>query len=138
MTPGENQTTADSGGGIEIVRMPAVLDLTTSEGVAALGCAAIARLARLVLLDLAALSFCDARGLGAFVRIANQADAAGCGFGLIAPRPQVAKILRISGLDSRIPVFATIDDALALRIVKVCGPKGHSATMNRAPPADCT
>jgi hypothetical protein len=49
MTPGENQTTAGSGAGIEIVRMPAELDLTTSEGVAEQGCAAIARLARLVL-----------------------------------------------------------------------------------------
>jgi anti-sigma B factor antagonist len=114
MTSGENQATAGSGGGIEIVPMPAELDLTTSAGAAALGCAAIARLARLVLLDLAGLSFCDARGLSAFVQIANQADAAGCGFGLIAPRPQVAKILRISGLDTRIPVFASIDDALAL------------------------
>ena len=115
MIPGENQATADSGAGIEIVSMPAEPDLTTSEDVAAQGCAAIARLARLVLLDLTGLSFCDARGLSAFVRIANQADAAGCGFGLIAPRPPVAKILRISGLDSRMPVFATIDDARALR-----------------------
>ena len=41
--------------------MPAELDLTTSEGVAALGCAAIDRLARLVLLDLAGRFFCDAR-----------------------------------------------------------------------------
>jgi anti-sigma B factor antagonist len=114
MMHGENLTTADSGGGIEIVRMPAELDLTTGDGAAAQGCAAIARLARLVLLDLTGLSFCDARGLSAFVRIANQADAAGCGFGLIAPRPLVAKILKISGLDSRMPVFATIDDARAL------------------------
>jgi len=114
MTPGENQTTAGSGAGIEIVSMPAELDLTTSEGVVAEGCAAIARLARLVLLDLTGLSFCDARGLSTFVRIANQADAAGRGFGLIAPRPPVAKILRISGLDSRMPVFASTDDALAL------------------------
>jgi hypothetical protein len=68
MTHGENQTTADSGAGIEIVSMPAELDLTTSEGAAAQGCAAIARLARLVLLDLAGLSFCDARGLSAFAR----------------------------------------------------------------------
>jgi anti-sigma B factor antagonist len=115
MTHGENHGTADSGAGIEIVRMPAELDLTTSEGVAEQGCAAIARLARLVLLDLTGLSFCDARGLSAFVRIANYADAGGCGFGLVAPRPPVAKILRISGLDSRMPVFATIDDARALR-----------------------
>ena len=114
MIPGENQATAYSRAGIEIVSMPAELDLTTSEGVVEQGCAAIARLARLLLLDLAGLSFCDARGLSAFVRIANRADAAGCGFGLIAPRPPVAKILRISGLDSRMPVFATIDDAQML------------------------
>jgi len=114
MNQASNQTTADSGTEIEVVPMPAELDLVTSADVAARGCAAIAGLARLVLLDLAGLSFCDARGLGAFVKIANQADAAGCGFGLIAPRPQVVKILRISGLDSRIAVFATIDDALAL------------------------
>ena len=68
-----------------------------------------------MLLDLTGLSFCDARGLSAFVRIANQADSAGCGFALIAPRPPVAKILRISGLDRRLAVFATIDDARALR-----------------------
>jgi anti-anti-sigma factor len=67
-----------------------------------------------VLLDLAGLSFCDARGLGTFVRIANQADEAGCRFGLIAPRPPIAKILRITGLNSRMPVFATVDYALAL------------------------
>jgi len=115
MNQAKNQTAADSRTGIEIVPMPAELDLATSADVTARGCAAIARLARLVLLDLAGLSFCDARGLSAFVKIANRADAAGCGFGLIAPRPQVAKILRISGLDRRMPVFATVDDALALR-----------------------
>ena len=81
MTQANNQTAADSGAGIEIVPMPAELDLTTSEGVGALGCAAIARLARLVLPGLTGLSFCDARGLSAFVKIANQVDAAGCGFG---------------------------------------------------------
>jgi anti-anti-sigma factor len=117
MTQGENQTAAAPGAGIEIVSMPAELDLTTSEGVVEQGYAAIARSARLLLLDLTGLSFCDARGLSAFVRIANQADAAGCRFGLIAPRPPVAKILRISGLDSRLPVFATADDALTLRTV---------------------
>jgi len=114
MTQGENHTTAGRGAGIEIVCMPAELDLATGDGVVEQGCAAIARPVRLLLLDLAGLSFCDARGLSAFVRIANHADAAGCRLGLIAPRPPVAKILRITGLNSRLPVFATIDDALAL------------------------
>jgi anti-sigma B factor antagonist len=118
MTPGEYQTAAGPGAGIEIMSMPAELDLITCEGVVEQGYAAIARSARLLLLDLAGLLFCDARGLSAFVRIANQADAAGCRFGLIAPRPPVTKILRISGLNSRMPVFATIEDAMVLRAAK--------------------
>jgi anti-anti-sigma factor len=65
------------------------------------------------LLDLTGLSFCDARGLGALVRIANNADAAGCRYALIAPQPPVVKLLRIGGLSSRLPVFASIRDALA-------------------------
>ncbi len=120
MTQGENQTTPDRRAEIEILPMPAELDLTTSEGVVEQGYAAIARPARLLLPDLTGLSFCDARGLSAFVRIANHADAAGCRFGLIAPRPPVAKILRISGLDSRLPVFATIDDAPAILAATAC------------------
>jgi anti-anti-sigma factor len=114
MIPGEDQTTAARGARVEILGMPAELDLASCGGVVAQGYAAIARSARLLLLDLSGLSFCDARGLGAFVRIANHADAAGCRLGLIAPRPPVAKILRVSGLDSRLPVFAAADDALVL------------------------
>ena len=97
--------------------MPAELDLATSEGVVVQGFAVIARLARLVLLDLTGLSFCDARGLSAFVRIANQADMAGCGFGLIAPRAPVAKILRISGLDRRLPSVRHLRRRAGLRTV---------------------
>ena len=123
MIQGENETATARGAGIEIVRMPAELDLTTSEGVVAQGCAAMARPVRLLLLDLTGLSFCDARGLSAFVRIANHADAAGCGFGLIAPRPPVAKILRLSDLDSRMPVFATVDDARALLMAMASLPR---------------
>ncbi len=114
MTQGENQTTAARGAEIEILSTPAELDLATADGLVEQGYAAIARLARLLLLDLTGLSFCDACGLSAFVRIANHADASGCRFGLIAPRPPVAKILRITGLNGRLPVFANIDDALAL------------------------
>lgn len=93
--------------------MPEELDLLTADRLVEQGCAALARQPRLLLLDLAGLSFCDARGLGALVRIANQADAAGCRYGLIAPRAPVAKILRIGDLNRRLPVFATIEDALA-------------------------
>ena len=112
MTEGAAQKVAGSGAGIEVLRAPEELDLATADGLAAQGCA-IAVHAGLLLLDLTSLSFCDARGLSALVRIANQADRAGCRLALIAPQPAVAKVLRICGLDQRLPVFATTGHALA-------------------------
>ena len=112
MTDGATPTTAGSGAGIAVLRAPGELDLATADRLAAQGCA-LAIHAGLLLLDLTGLSFCDARGLSAFVRIANEADRAGCRLALIAPQPPVAKVLRICRLDQRLPVFATTDHALA-------------------------
>jgi len=113
MTEGATQTVAGSGAGIEVLRAPEQLDLATADGLAAQGCAIAAVHAGLLLLDLTSLSFCDARGLSALVRIANQADRAGCRVALIAPQPPVAKVLRICRLDQRLPVFATTGHAVA-------------------------
>lgn len=130
MTQGENQASAERGAGIEILSMPAELDVATGNGLVQQGYAAMDRSARLLLLDLAGLSFCDACGLRAFVQIANHADAAGCRFALIAPQPLVAKILRISGLERRMPVFATIDDALRLLTITVCAKAQESEAIS--------
>jgi len=78
-------------------------------------------------------------GLGpAPVRIANHADAAGCRYALIAPPRPVAKLLRITGLNARMPVFATIDDALAHLTALASAPaeasRGLAATGRRSAP----
>jgi len=112
MTKDATPTAAGPGAGIEVLRASGELDLATADGLAAQGCAIVGH-AGLLLLDLTSLSFCDARGLSAFVRIANQADRAGCRVALIAPQPPVAKVLRICELDQRLPVFATTGHALA-------------------------
>ncbi len=100
----------------QIVTVKGELDLETAESLYRRGCAAIARHARLLLLDLTGVSFCDSCGLSAFVRIANEADAAGCRYGLVAPQPLVLKVLRITGLDQRLPVFPSVEEA-RLRLV---------------------
>ena len=125
MTLLENRPAADRIAEIEILSAPEELDLLTADHLAGQGCAAITRHARL-LLDLTGLSFCDARGLGALVQIPNHADAAGCRYGLIAPQPQVAKMLRIGDLNRRMPVFATIDDALAHLTAGLPSPSSRS------------
>jgi anti-sigma B factor antagonist len=95
----------------QILSVRGELDLATADGVYRRGRAAIGRHARLLLLDLADLSFCDACGLSAIVRIANEAEAAGCRYGLVAPQPLVVKVLRITGLNARLPVFTTVEEA---------------------------
>jgi anti-anti-sigma factor len=84
------------------------LDLATADTLYVRARAVIDRRVRLLLLDLTGVSFCDARGLSALVRIANDADAAGCRYGLISPQPNVARILRITHLDSRLHVVTSI------------------------------
>ncbi len=112
MTQRGYQTAAVSrGGGVQVLFAPDELDLATADALAARGCAAAAH-GGLLLLDLSGLSFCDARGLRAFVQIANHADWTGCRYGLIAPQPRVAKVLQICRLHQRLPVFATFGDAL--------------------------
>ncbi len=57
-----------------------------------------------VLLDVAGLSFCDARGLGALARMSRHARQAGSSLHLVAPRPLLMKIIRITGLEDKLPV----------------------------------
>ena len=115
-----NGTTAGPDDRTQILRVRGELDLATADSLYRRGRTAIGRHPRLLLLDLTGLSFCDASGLSAFVRIANEADAADCGYGLIAPPPLVAKMLRITGLHQRLQVFATSDEA-RLRLTDLAG-----------------
>ncbi|HTQ92310.1 MAG TPA: STAS domain-containing protein, partial [Streptosporangiaceae bacterium] len=57
-----------------------------------------------VLLDLAALSFCDARGLGALLRMSSHARRAGSSLHLLTPPPRLVKLIQITGLDEKLPV----------------------------------
>ncbi len=114
---------------IQILSVRGELDLATADSLYRRGAAAIRRHARLLLLDLTGVSFCDACGLRAFVRIANEADVAGCSYGLIAPRPLVVRILRVSGLETRLRVFATMEEArLRLMALRATLPKPASAS----------
>ena len=54
-----------------------------------------------VIVNLAGLGFCDARGLSALLRMANHAERAGRPFKLASPSPSLVKLMRITGLDRR-------------------------------------
>ena len=56
-----------------------------------------------VRVDLAGLSFCDARGLRTLVRMAAHARQTGRRLSLSGTRPGILKIMRITGVDANFP-----------------------------------
>jgi anti-anti-sigma factor len=68
---------------------------------------------RLLIIDLSGVSFCDVTALAALIGTQSRARGRGIIFRLAAPRPQMAKLLRITGLDESFTVCATLDDALS-------------------------
>jgi anti-sigma B factor antagonist len=67
---------------------------------------------RLLVIDLSGVSFCDATGLAVLIGTQRRARARGITVRLAAPRSQMAKLLRITGLDRSFTICATLADAL--------------------------
>jgi anti-anti-sigma factor len=70
--------------------------------------------ARLLILDLGDVSFSDSAGLAVLLGTHRRAAGLGVILCLVAPRPQVAKLLRITGLNRTLIVHPTLPDALTL------------------------
>jgi anti-sigma B factor antagonist len=54
-----------------------------------------------VVVSLAGVGFCDARGLRALVRMANYAEQACCPFRVTSPSPRLTRLMQITGLDQK-------------------------------------
>jgi anti-anti-sigma factor len=59
-----------------------------------------------VIADLSGLTFCDACGLGALIRVAAYAERSGHLFTLRRPSQPLTRIMRITGVDARLLVPA--------------------------------
>jgi anti-anti-sigma factor len=65
-----------------------------------------------VVLDLSGVTFLAAAGLGMLVRAAERARAERQAFGIVAVTRPVLRVLRLTGLDTALPVFAYVSDAV--------------------------
>lgn len=70
---------------------------------------------RLLIIELSGVSFCDVSALAVLVGTQCRAGRLGITVRLAAPRPQMTKLLSITGLDGHFTVCATLDDALPMR-----------------------
>ena len=66
-----------------------------------------------IVVDVSDLTFCDASGIGVLVRVAGQAARQGGWLRIAAPRPLMERIIRITRLTRTLPVYGTVEDALA-------------------------
>lgn len=64
-----------------------------------------------VIIDLSGVSFCDASGLALLVGVRRRARLRGLTIALAAPRRNVHKLLRITGLDRAFTVHPTVTAA---------------------------
>jgi anti-anti-sigma factor len=66
-----------------------------------------------LVLDLDQVSFIDSVGLAVLVGTANRAATHGGSLQVACARPKIRELLRLTGLDRRIPLARTLDEARA-------------------------
>ena len=70
------------------------------------------RQASRIIIDLSGVTFCDASGLAMLVGANRRAGLLDSVLRLASPTPLVATVLRLTGLDSRFEIFATVAEAI--------------------------
>ena len=66
-----------------------------------------------LVVDLSSVSFLDSTGLGVLVKGLKGARESGGSLRLVVTSERIRKIFDITGLDAAMPLFDTVDDALA-------------------------
>jgi anti-anti-sigma factor len=109
-------------GGLPVLTAPAEIDITTSGKLRAVLSRWRSRGHATVVVDLAGTVFCDLAGLRELALAHERAQADGGGLRLVTPTDGVfPRIFTLTGLDSTIPHFVTIEQALAKVPVAAAG-----------------
>ncbi|MBS2964865.1 STAS domain-containing protein [Actinocrinis puniceicyclus] len=96
-----------------LVRLDGELDIASSNLLARRLSGLLSREHPRIVVDLAGLKFCDAAGLGAFVKVSRLAAARGGWLRMSAARPRMLRLMLITGLSGTLPEYETVHDALA-------------------------
>lgn len=75
-----------------------------------------------LVVDLERVSFIDSVGLATLVGAANRAAAYGSSLRVACALPKIRQLVRLTGLDRRIPVARTLEEALEFRAATAPNP----------------
>jgi anti-sigma B factor antagonist len=98
--------------GVLLVRLTGELDIATTELAAEAIRAAVAPPARLVLIDVSAVTFCSSAGLGNLLEARRLAGAHGIELAVVGAGRPIARPLTVTGLGTRFRIFASPAEAL--------------------------
>ncbi|GLW96786.1 STAS domain-containing protein [Microtetraspora sp. NBRC 16547] len=100
-------------GGVVAVHVGGILDATTREEFSGYLDSAAHDHGPSMVLDLAGVTFMDSRALGLIVHHWQRATGSGGDFALVAVRYPSSKVMWVTGLSQRLPMFDTLEEALA-------------------------
>jgi anti-anti-sigma factor len=97
---------------LAIIALDGELDIATAPGLAQ-QLAPVARMGSDLVLDLAAVRFCDCAGLNMFLRLRRLASASGGSLHLAAPTAAVRRLIVLAGLDDVLPLAASAAEVIS-------------------------
>jgi anti-anti-sigma factor len=98
--------------GVLLIRMSGEIDIASTELAAQAIRAAVIAPARLVLIDLSAVTFCSSAGLGNLVEARQLAGQHGIDLALVGVGRPVDRPLSVTGLGGQFKIFASVGDAI--------------------------
>ncbi len=99
--------------GVLLIRMSGEIDIATADFASESIRAAVAPPARLVLIDVSAVTFCSSAGLGNLVEARNLAGEHNITLALVGVGRPVDRPLAVTGLGGQFRIYATVPEALA-------------------------
>jgi len=99
--------------GIPVVTAPEEIDITNAAALRAALLHAAARPGPALVVDMTRTRFCDSAGLHALIGAHRRASAEGRQVKLAVTGPQVRRLITLTALDRLIPVYPSLDQALA-------------------------
>ena len=96
-----------------VVTLPAEFDVGIAAGIYTQITAAFASGVRVVVADMTATMFCDTMAIRTLVLAHRQAPANGTELRLVVMSPGVLRIMEVLGVDTMLPVYDSLEEALA-------------------------
>jgi anti-sigma B factor antagonist len=108
-------------GGVPVVAAPGEIDITNAEALRSALLTAAANGHGALVVDMTRTHFCDSAGLHALIAAHKRAGAEGREVLLVAPSAAIQRVFALTGVDTVIPNFTSLAEALAQTVATANG-----------------